>query len=338
MCIGLFRRNQPGSATAAEPDAQTLFAEIEEQSACNRAHRDPEVERRILALRHQAGAELAGSGIDAAFADPDDAALRDPVDGGLPEHRPDELTPGLVRAGMLRDGAVLVRGLLDRDDATTFAAEIERAVRAREALRNGEQPEAGYYEEFEAGPGHERAWVGHGGVWGADSPKLMFDMLDAFERSGLRQVIHGYLGEVPAISVQKCTMRKVDPDSGSGWHQDGAFLGDVRALNVWLALSHCGDVAPGLDVIPSRLNEIVPTGTEGAAFDWSVSPAVVEGVAAANGGVTRPIFEPGDVLLFDEMNLHSTAVSPSMTEPRYAIETWFFGLSGFPAEYVPIAY
>ena len=81
---------------------------------------------------------------------------------------------------------------------------------------------------------------------------------------GLRQVIRGYLGEVPAISMQKCTMRKVDPDSGSGWHQDGAFLGEVRALNVWLSLSRCGDLAPGLDVISTRLDEIVPTGTEGA--------------------------------------------------------------------------
>ena len=52
----------------------------------------------------------------------------------------------------------------------------------------------------------------------------------------------------------------------------------------------------------------------------------------------RPIFEPGDVLLFDEMNLHATAADPSMPNPRYAIESWFFGLSGFPPQYVPIAY
>ena len=66
------------------------------------------------------------------------------------------------------------------------------------------------------------------------------------------------------ISVQKCTLRRVDPDAGRGWHQDGAFMGDVRALNVWLSLSRCGDEAPGMDVIPRRLEDIVPTGTEGA--------------------------------------------------------------------------
>ena len=141
-------------------------------------------------------------------------------------------------------------------------------------------------------------------------------------------MIHGYLGEIPAISIQKCTMRKVEPDSGSGWHQDGAFLGEVRALNVWISLSRCGDLAPGLDIVPKRLDEIVPTGTEGAIFDWSVAPRRGRAGRRRQTGVVRPIFEPGDVLLFDEMNLHSTAADPSMPNPRYAIESWFFGLSG----------
>jgi hypothetical protein len=122
----------------------------------------------------------------------------------------------------------------------------------------------------------------------------------------------------------------------SAWHQDGAFLGNVRALNVWAALSRCGDVAPGMDFVPRRLDEIVPAGTEGAIFEWSVAPGVVEQVAG-EGGIVRPVFDPGDVILFDEMNLHSTAADPEMPNPRYAIESWFFGLSGFPADYVPIA-
>ena len=29
-------------------------------------------------------------------------------------------------------------------------------------------------------------------------------------------------------------------------------MGDVRALNVWLSLSRCGDEAPGMDVVPRR--------------------------------------------------------------------------------------
>jgi hypothetical protein len=331
----IFRRNREATAVA-ERDQEQVFAEIEELAARNRESRDPEIERRLMALRHEAGAMLAGrADSDVHWPEPAFEAL--PSGGDLPEVTPEQLTPELLRAGLLRSGSVLVRGLLDRDVALGLADDIERAVAAR---ANGDSGD-GYYEEFNPGPpvdlAGERAWVTDGGLWAADSPKLMFAMLEEFERSGLRSVIRGYLGEVPAISIQKCTMRKVNPDTGTGWHQDGAFLGDVRALNVWVALSRCGDLAPGLDVVPKRLDEIVPTGTEGAIFEWSVAPDVVAEVAAPEGTV-RPIFEPGDVLLFDEMNLHATAADPSMPNPRYAIESWFFGLSGFPSDYVPIAY
>ena len=59
---------------------------------------------------------------------------------------------------------------------------------------------------------------------------------------------------------------------------------------------------------------------------------------AGEVGIKRPIFEPGDVMLFDELFLHSTAADPGMTETRYAIETWFFGPSAFPDEYTPLAF
>jgi hypothetical protein len=336
------RKRGNGGSAVADRGPDELFAEIETLAAQNRENRDPELERRILRLRHQAGVQLAGGDANGAgYPEPDWDKLGSRTGPELPEFEPGEVTGGLLRAGMLRDGALLVRGLIDRDEALRFADEIEVAFEARRSLGSGGGAAEGYYEEFDPGNGidltGEREWVTDGGLWPADSPKLMFEMLEAFERNGLRQVIHDYLQEIPAISIQKCTLRKVEPDSGSGWHQDGAFLGKVRALNVWLSLSRCGDLAPGLDLVGKRLDEIVPTGTEGAIFDWSVSPQVVEEVAAPEG-VIRPIFEPGDVLLFDEMNLHSTAADPSMPNPRYAIESWFFGLSGFPAEYVPLAF
>jgi hypothetical protein len=179
------------------------------------------------------------------------------------------------------------------------------------------------------------------GMWVADSPRLAAEWFDLLRRAGFLELATGYLGERPAISVNKSTLRRVkaDPDADyslSHWHQDGAFLGQVRALNIWLSLSHCGDVAPGLDLVPIRLDHIVPTGTEGAVFDWSVSTAVVE-ETAAQAGITRPVFEPGDALLFDDLFLHATGASPEMTDTRYAVECWFFGPSAFPAEYPPLA-
>ncbi len=161
-------------------------------------------------------------------------------------------------------------------------------------------------------------------------------MLDAFERIGLDDVISGYLGEPAAVSAEKCTLRKADPSVGGAWHQDGNFMGDVRALNVWLSLSRCGDVAPGLDIVPKRVDYLVEAGTDGAPLSYVIAPAKVE-EAAGEAGIIRPIFEPGDVLLFDDLFLHQTGSDPSMPNPRYAIESWFFGASGFPADYAPIA-
>ena len=37
----------------------------------------------------------------------------------------------------------------------------------------------------------------------------------------------------------------------------------------------------------------------------------------------RPVFAPGDALLFDELLLHRTAAA-ARTQDRYAIESWFF--------------
>jgi hypothetical protein len=126
------------------------------------------------------------------------------------------------------------------------------------------------------------------------------------------------------------------PSVGGAWHQDGAFMGDVRALNLWLALSRCGDESPGLDVVPRRLDGFVTRQTEEAVLSYQVSQEKAE-EAAGPKGILRPIFEPGDALLFDELFLHQTGSDPAMPKPRFAIESWFFGGSAFPADYAPLA-
>jgi Phytanoyl-CoA dioxygenase (PhyH) len=337
-----------GSATetpaqlAARNSTEELVEEIEELSRANRDRRDPKAEVRLVNLRHAAGIQLLdGDTGRGRFPEPAFDRLPD-RNGELAGIPPDELTPEVLRAGILRDGCLLVRNVLSRDEAANLVDQINAAFDARATLRAGQPADAGYYREFPLEPrfaGEEggREWTAAGGgLWVADSPHLTFEMLECFERAGLTGVIGDYLGERPTISVQKCTLRKVDPDAGHGWHQDGAFLGEVRALNVWLALSRCGDESPGMDIVPKRLDHIVPTGTEGAVFEWSVAPRMAE-EAAGEAGVLRPIFEPGDVLLFDELFLHSTAADPSMKKSRMAIESWFFGASAAPGQYAPLA-
>lgn len=319
-------------------DTAAVRAEVAELMEANRRDPDRDVERRILELRHLAGSRnlLEASG-SPSYPEPDAGAL---PEGALPDIRPEDLTPELLRAGILRDGAVLVRGAVDPEAAERLADGIERAFRDRSAHNEGNPASDSIYEEFKPkwGPDLiERNWIeAGGGVLAADSPRLAFEMLDAFERIGLDEVISGYLGEPAAVSAQKCTLRKATPDVSGAWHQDGNFMGDVRALNVWLSLSRCGDVAPGLDLVPRRIDHLLESGTDGMPLDYVISPQKVE-EAAGPDGVVRPIFEPGDVLLFDDLFLHQTGSDPSMPNPRYAIESWFFGASGFPTEYTPIA-
>jgi hypothetical protein len=325
-----------GASSAAE-----LEAEIASLTRKNQTARKPGVERRLLELRHDLGIlRLGTNGSVPRHTDPDDDALP-PFQNGLPEIGADRLTPGLLRAGILRDGCLLVRGLIGREAALRFAADIDRAFAEREVHDGGGAAADGLYDEFEPRPGASdemsREWIKlGGGVLAADSPRLAFSMLEMFASAGLPDLVRDYLGEVPLISAQKTTLRKAEPAVPGAWHQDGKFMGPVRALNLWLALSRCGDGAPGLDIVPRRLEGFVSTQTDEAMLDYQVSQKAAED-AAGDRPIVRPIFEPGDAVFFDDVCLHKTGSDPSMPNSRYAIENWFFGASAFPTEYAPIA-
>jgi hypothetical protein len=339
--MGLFKRRASRFTALAEPppsDTEGLLAEIRRLTGANRSRRDRDVERRLLAMRHLAGLRLIESDAAAEYPAPDFDRL--PGGGDLPEIAIGELTPGLLRAGILRDGCVLVRGLVDREAALGLAAQIDRVFEARAAFEAGSRPTPGYYEEFEPEARFKvasvRPWIRDGGgVLAGDSPMVSYEMLELFESAGLIRLVADYLGEPPLLSVHKTTLRKAEPVPGGAWHQDGAFMGDVRALNLWLSLSHCGDVAPGLDILPRRVEEVVID--HDVMLDVELTRRKAE-EAAGETLILRPIFEPGDALFFDELFLHQTASDPStMTKHRFAIESWFFGGSAFPADYAPLA-
>ena len=330
-----------GGAAVAEPQRPSndeLLAEIQKLTAENQERRSTETEARLLHLRH-----LVGIGMTEAangrpeFAQPDEASL--PSADGLPEIAAADVTPELLRAGILRDGCLLVRGLVSREAALHFADQIDRAFEERERHDQGGKPADGYYEEFSPEARYDgmtsRSWIKEGGgVLAVDSPLLSFEMIEMFERAGIQELVEGYLGERGLISGEKTTLRKAEPQIPGAWHQDGAFMGDVRALNLWLSLSRCGDESPGLDILPRRLDYLVATQTDEAVLSYQISQAKAE-EAAGETPIIRPIFEPGDALFFDELFLHQTGSDPSMPKPRYAIESWFFGASAFP-EYIPV--
>lgn len=318
---------------------EVLRTQIERLSEANRANPTRKTERELLRLRHLAGMRLVD---DHAGAPEFAAPVEDlPVGDPLPEINGAELTAGLLRAGILRDGCLLVRGLVARDAALSLADEIDRSFAERDRYESGQPSVEGYYEEFgphsRYGDVFGRSWIQQGGgVLAADAPMLSYTLMELFRAASLPNVVSDYLGEPALISVHKTTLRKADPSIPGAWHQDGYFMGDVRSLNLWLSLSRCGDVAPGLDIVPRRLDEYVATATEEAVLDYTISQQKAE-EAAGEHRIIRPIFEPGDAMFFDERFLHQTGSSPEMPNPRYAVENWFFGGSAFPVEYAPIA-
>jgi hypothetical protein len=321
------------------------LAEIEELMAANRASSDPAVEKRIVQLRHEAFAQLDRSRAVDSMAEAGGATHELPRPNGLPEVDAADLTTDSIRDGILGGGSLLIRGLLDSDRAERMRAGIDETFAMRDALLRGADPSetTPWFDPFAPSPDYQldaaqwnRMKLGGHAVWAPDSPRMMFELLDAFEESGLRTLISEYLGERPALSMNKSVLRRVSPDSGTDWHQDGAFLGrGIRTCNVWIALSRCGDIAPGLDIVGRRYDEIVETGTEGAVFPWAVSPAKVE-ESREGAVIARPTFEPGDAVLFDHFCLHRTAIGEGMTEDRYATETWCFAPSVYPDETVPL--
>lgn len=330
-------------------EADVLVAEgrsrdaIDLLSAANRDNRNARIEQQLVRLRHAAFAQVDRSqGL--RFWPP---AVQDlfPVTDRPPEVQIADLTPDTLGSGVLRHGCLVVRGLVPPPNVPPLVDAIDRALDAYDARLDGApvSQTAPWFVPFKPAPGYSvgygRQWVRDGGgVWTVDSPRAMFEMIETFEQVGLDRVLTGYLGERPALSVKKCTLRRVPIDTSADWHQDGAFLGSgIRTINVWVSLSHCGEDAPGLDIVPRRMDRIVETGTHGAQFDWSVGPELVEQVAG-DARITRPIFEPGDALLFDDFFLHQTGVSPGMTHERYAIESWFFAPSTYPHDQVPVVF
>ena len=300
---------------------------------------DPNVDRRLTAMRHKAFRELPAGG-EPQPAPRSPAASPVPA-GSLVEIEPGELTASAVRQAILGCGGLLVRGLL-ADHVERLVDGIDAAFATRERVGPGEDGGAWYHplrlERAEA-QSLGRNWVAGGSaLLACDSPRVVNDVLDLYEQIGLRRVVTEYLQERPVLSANKCTLRHVPPESGTDWHQDGAFLGKgIKALNIWVALTDCGVDAPGLDLVPLRLDDVLPTGTGGAYFDWAVGPDVVDGLKD-RAPVVRPTFRAGDVMLFDELFLHRTAVDAAMTERRYAIEAWFFAPSAYPSGQVPLVW
>ena len=315
--------------------------------AANALAPSPELEKTLVRARHLAFEELEGE-VGVAQWPPSYPDLTPDV-AGLPEVDSSELTTEALGSALVNHGALIVRNLVPEGAVAPLVEGIDRAFDAYdEWFESGDREyTTEWFSDFKPeGAFHgqmvPKGWVREGGgVYTADSPRMVYQVTEAFEAANLRDVLTGYMGERPALSVKKNTLRRVPTDmKAADWHQDGAFLGEgIRSVNVWLPLTRCGGDAPtaGLDLVPARMDRVLETGTEGAWFDWSVGPGVVERVSQ-DAKVIRPEFAAGDALLFDDLFLHRTGVAESMEFERYAVESWFFAPSVYPDKQIPLVF
>jgi hypothetical protein len=265
---------------------------------------------------------------------------------GVPEIGADQLNGQTLAAGILGHGALLVRGLVGAGAVAEMIDGIERAFEACSRWRTDGAPAepSPWYSHVPVPDDNVMIQAGRpfveeaGGVWTADSPRMLFQFLEVVQQTRVLDAITEYLGERPLLSVGKSTLRKVSADLAmpGDWHQDGAFLGEsIRSVNLWLCLSDCGVEASGLDFVPRRVQRLLPTATHGSYFSWSIGHGLVVEEAGADG-YCSPIFRPGDAMLFDHYFVHRTSRPEAIAHPRYAIESWFFAPSAYPADNVPL--
>jgi len=327
---------QRAEATVARGD---LIDAIEALTEANLSHPDPAIEERLIQLRLEAFSAIERTTGPASWPPAAPDLFPDVV--GPPEVARQHLTSEVLRSAIFHHGCLLVRGLVDRSRVDHLVDDIDRAFAGYDAYARGKavKKTAPWFVPFKPYPDDEREWGREGGsVLAIDSPRGLFDTIETFAQLGLDELATGFFGERPALLAKKWTFRRIlatDPEAD--WHQDGAFMGkDIRSLDVWVSLSHCGRDAPGLDFVARRLEDVLDTGTDGARMCWTVGPGMVDRVA--KGDLVQPVFEPGDALLFDHLLLHRTGTRPGMTGDRYAIEAWFASPSSYPAEQIPVAY
>lgn len=266
----------------------------------------------------------------------------------VPELPAAELTSDRLRKAVAQHGALIVRNLFPADMSETMIPAIDNVLDACAKPDVEESAPSVYYNPPEIlqtamSPqelGNARGFHRNSGsAMCVEAPSIAETLLRLYEHHNVRNLIADYLNEEPCLSIKKWVLRRSRlPIVEAGWHQDGAFMGTaINSINMWLPLTTCGgdSGAPGMDVVPRRLEEIVSA--EEACFDWSVNPQHVKHRFAESLPVS-PVFHPGDAFFFDHLYLHRTQFGKTFTRDRYAVETWFFGASSFPRNQVPLAW
>ena len=275
---------------------------------------------RLAVLRHQIGADRVR---EAPASSPGNApADLFPGTVGAPEISLAELTAVHLASGLHHHGALVVRGMIAREDVERLRGLIDG--------NDWSMPQCPTDASGKPYPGSAPMKCSAASLQG---------LVEAYQNSGVVAVLADYLGEDPVLMSERLLIDRQVLKTGLPWHQDGAFFGgNIGAVNSFLALDTCGVDATGLMVVTRRFDEVVGVAPgERARLDYGNAfkhEEILEMVGPER--VVTPALEPGDAILIDEMTMHRTGAPPRNPQARAWAITWFFAPSRFPEQRHPL--
>ena len=167
----------------------------------------------------------------------------------------------LLGGGIVHHGCLVVRNLVSSVGVERLGEGIKSSFACRDKHQSGAAlaQTAPWYVPFDPGFSPADRFGKRNYVRTVDSPRRRCSrLLGTFDEVGLSAIISDHLGERPALSANKCALRRVPPT-----REVRTFIRTERSsgegfasLNVWLALSHCGGDAdalgPRVRASPSR--------------------------------------------------------------------------------------
>ena len=217
-------------------------------------------------------------------------------------------------ARQLRErGHVLVRGAFPADTINVICREVARFFsdfEARMAAAQVSEVDRGLYETFGNLTFDRMVESGFGGVAA---------LFPAIRASKLAPVIAAHFGEAIHVPRNHVLGRYYQPPYGNvvPYHQDVTVIDPRASVTTWIPLNECGAAAPGLELANALITAPLPI-TPG---DYTITADVIEWDSI------RPVFKPGDAVLFLNTTPHRSYVTPDMTRPRYSFEVRYMPAS-----------
>ncbi len=163
-------------------------------------------------------------------------------------------------------------------------------------------------------------------VWSACAPGFYADRLELFEHSVFRFLERTALSPIFAavfegafdLSHDASRVRRhsgLAADYRLHLHQDAssADYGPRQVITAWIPLCDCGDTAPGLQVYPKKMSDLLPL----KRTRWFIDDRHLGPVRES---LWRPVFRVGDVFLFDAHTVHGTYLTEAMSDLRISLD------------------